>query len=271
MPPRLALRVDRSRSAAVVSDRPAVASDRPVGGDCHVATGRRLSPPIDGCQPPGRPGGCRLRSAAAASRSARSATVASDRAGSGWPMSGKRPLPGGGETKTKTPTIVGLSRCLDHRTHMLPPLPRLEMVGSSVDCSPTTRRPSPSGRRVGSSEILSRPSQGSLALRPARLLARPCRTFREASAGRLPTSTAPSATGAQTTTPRAGLSPAGSRPRRSHVWLFSVHLTSFRDALPGTFRGGSPAPGDGRAEHRPVPRFCNFAGQACFPDHLELQ
>ena len=52
---------------------------------------------------------------------------------------------------------------------MLTPLPRLERTGSSVGCSPVPRRPSPSGRRVGSNEKLSRPAQGSRAFRPAHL------------------------------------------------------------------------------------------------------
>jgi len=93
-------------------------------------------------------------------------------------------------------TAVGLSRCLDHRVHMPPPLPRLEMMGSTVGCSPTTRRPSPYGRRVGSSEILSGPAQGSLALRPTHLSAWLDQAFPEASGGRLPASTAPATTGA---------------------------------------------------------------------------
>jgi hypothetical protein len=50
---------------------------------------------------------------------------------------------------------------------MLTPLPRLVRTGSPVGCSPAPRRPSPYGRRVGSSEKLSRPAQGSRAFRPA--------------------------------------------------------------------------------------------------------
>lgn len=49
------------------------------------------------------------------------------------------------------------------------PLPRLERTGSSVGCSPALRRPSPSDRRVSSSERLSRPIQGSRTFRPAHL------------------------------------------------------------------------------------------------------
>ena len=91
---------------------------------------------------------------------------------------------------------MGLSRCLDHRVHMPPPLPRLEMVGSTVGCSPTTQRPSPYGRRVGSSKELSRPTQGSLRVAAYALvyLAKP-----GVSGGfsrRLPVSTAPATTGA---------------------------------------------------------------------------
>ena len=64
---------------------------------------------------------------------------------------------------------MDLARCLEDRLRMLTPLPRLERTGSSVGCSPAPRRPSPSGSRVGSSEKLSRPAQGSCAFRPAHL------------------------------------------------------------------------------------------------------
>ena len=64
---------------------------------------------------------------------------------------------------------MDLTRCLKDLMHMLTPLPRLERTGSPVGCSPALRRPSPSGRRVGSSEKLSRPAQGSPAFRPAHL------------------------------------------------------------------------------------------------------
>jgi len=69
---------------------------------------------------------------------------------------------------------------------MLTPLPRLERTGSLVGCSPAPRRPSPSGRRVGSNEKLSRPAQGSRAF-PACAFAPRLhrRTSPEASAGRL--------------------------------------------------------------------------------------
>src|SRR4051794_554004 len=56
---------------------------------------------------------------------------------------------------------MDLARCLKDLLRMLTPLPRLERTGSSVGCSPAPQRPSPSGRRVGSSEKLSRPAQGS--------------------------------------------------------------------------------------------------------------
>jgi hypothetical protein len=52
---------------------------------------------------------------------------------------------------------------------MLTPLPRLVRTGSPVGCSPVPRRPSPSDRRVGASEKLSRPAQGLRAFRPAHL------------------------------------------------------------------------------------------------------
>jgi len=69
---------------------------------------------------------------------------------------------------------------------MLTPLPRLERTGSSVGCSPAPRRPSPSGRRVGSNKKLSRPAQGSRAYSGLRICTSVApRTSPEASAGRL--------------------------------------------------------------------------------------
>ena len=69
------------------------------------------------------------------------------------------------------PTTSCGSHTLPQRpcVRMLTPLPRLERTGSLVGCSPAPRRPSPSGRRVGSSEKLSRPAQGSRAFRSAHL------------------------------------------------------------------------------------------------------
>jgi len=64
---------------------------------------------------------------------------------------------------------MDLARCLEDLLRMLTPLPRLERMGSSVGCSPTPRRPSPYGRRVGSSKKLSRPAQSSCSFRPAHL------------------------------------------------------------------------------------------------------
>jgi hypothetical protein len=64
---------------------------------------------------------------------------------------------------------MDLARCLENLVRMLTPLPRLERTGSSVGCSPAPQRPSPSGRRVGSSKELSRPAQGSTSFRPAHL------------------------------------------------------------------------------------------------------
>lgn len=85
------------------------------------------------------------------------------------------------------PTTSCGSRTLPRRPclRMLTPLPRLERTGSSVGCSPAPRRPSPYGRRVGSSEKLSRPAQGSRAFRPAHLHLGCPRISPEASAGRL--------------------------------------------------------------------------------------
>src|SRR5689334_18511254 len=69
---------------------------------------------------------------------------------------------------------------------MLTPLPRLERTGSSVGCSPAPRRPSPYGRRVGSSKKLSRPAQGSRVLFGLRICTSVApRISPEASAGRL--------------------------------------------------------------------------------------
>jgi hypothetical protein len=64
---------------------------------------------------------------------------------------------------------MDLACCLEDLLRMLTPLPRLERTGSSVGCSPAPQRPSPSDRRVGSSEKLSGPAQGSRAFRPALL------------------------------------------------------------------------------------------------------
>lgn len=61
--------------------------------------------------------------------------------------------------------------------------------------SPLARRPSPCDRRVGSNEKLSGPAQGSLALRPGQLPPGLAPGVPETSAGRLPASTAPAATG----------------------------------------------------------------------------
>ncbi len=47
---------------------------------------------------------------------------------------------------------MDLARCLKDLVRMLTPLPRLERADSLVGCSPALRRPSPCGRRVGSSD-----------------------------------------------------------------------------------------------------------------------
>jgi len=81
---------------------------------------------------------------------------------------------------------VDLTRCLKDLLRMLTPLPRLERTGSSVGCSPAHQRPSPSDRRVGSSEKLSRPAQGSRVLFGLRICTSVApKTSPEASAGRL--------------------------------------------------------------------------------------
>jgi hypothetical protein len=66
-------------------------------------------------------------------------------------------------------TYVDLARCLENLVRMLTPLPRLKRTASPVGCSAVPRRPSPCGRRVGFSEKLSRPVQGSRSFRPAHL------------------------------------------------------------------------------------------------------
>jgi len=52
---------------------------------------------------------------------------------------------------TRPTAAMDLARCLEDLVHMLTPLPRLERTGSRVGCSPILQRPSPCGRRVGSS------------------------------------------------------------------------------------------------------------------------
>ena len=115
------------------------------------------------------------------------------------------------------PTTSCGSRTLPRRPclRMLTPLPRLERTGSSVGCSPAPRRPSPYGRRVGSSEKLSRPAQGSNAfgLRLCTLVAQGLpRRLQPDDYSR---STAPVATGRTDNSPGGTCTRWPSRPRRS--------------------------------------------------------
>src|SRR4051812_30094710 len=138
----------------------------------------------------------------------------------------------------RTTTSVDLARCLENRVRMLTPLPRLERTGSSIDCSPAPQRPSPSGRRVGSSEKLSRPAQGSLrfGLRTCTLVAP--RTSPEAPVGDLSPQLLQWLPGRIDNSPDGTSTRWPSRPRRSLPIPLST-LTSFRAALPGDSPGDS--------------------------------
>ena len=137
-------------------------------------------------------------------------------------------------------TFVDLTRCLENLVRMLTPLPRLERTSSRVGCSPVLRRPSPSGRRVGSSEKLSRPAQGSTSFRPAHLHLGCAKDFPGGSSGRSLTSTAPVATGRTDNSPDGTFTRWPSRPRKSLRNLkLSSRQTSFRVALPDVLRGRS--------------------------------
>ena len=121
---------------------------------------------------------------------------------------------------------MDLTRCLKDLVRMLTPLPRLERTGSSVGCSPAPQRPSPSGRRVGSSEKLSRPAQGSTSFRPAHLHLGCAKDFPGGSSGRSLASTAPVATGRTDNSPDGTYTRWPSRPRRSLRKLNSAHFRS---------------------------------------------
>src|SRR5215218_4487416 len=127
---------------------------------------------------------------------------------------------------TRPTTAVDLARCLKDLVRMLTPLPRLERTSSRVGCSPALRRPSPSGRRVGSSEELSRPAQGSTSFRPAHLHLGCAKDFPGGSSGRSLASTAPVATGRTDNSPDGTYTRWPSRPRRSLRKLNSAHFRS---------------------------------------------
>ncbi len=108
---------------------------------------------------------------------------------------------------------------------MLTPLPRLERTGSSVGCSPTPRRPSPYGRRVGSSEKLSRPAQGSRAFRPAHLHLGCTEDFPGGFSRTIARARLLQWLPGEPTIPRAGLPPAGLRdPGGLSVICKSAHI-----------------------------------------------
>ena len=89
---------------------------------------------------------------------------------------------------------------------------------------PRPRRPSPYGRRVGSSEKLSRPAQGSRAFRPAHLHLGCTEDFSRGFSGRSLASTAPVATGRTDNSPGGTFTRWPSRPRRSLRNLNSAHV-----------------------------------------------
>src|SRR5829696_7564096 len=108
-------------------------------------------------------------------------------------------------------TAMDLPRCLENLLYMPAPLPRLERVASPVGCSSTPQRPSPSDRRVGSSEKLSRPAQGSLAFRPAHLHLGCAEDFSRGFSRTITRARLLQWLPGEPTIPRTGLAPAGLR------------------------------------------------------------
>jgi len=131
-------------------------------------------------------------------------------------------------------TAMDLTRCLKDLPRMLTPLPRLERTGSSVGCSPAPQRPSPCGRRVGSSEKLSRPAQGSRVFSACAFAPRFHRGLpRRLQPDDCSCSAAPVATGRSDNSPDGTFTRGPSRPRRSLRNLrLSSRQASFRVALP---------------------------------------
>src|SRR3954454_24231722 len=121
---------------------------------------------------------------------------------------------------------MDLARCLKDLVRILTPLPRLERASSQVGCSLAPQRPSPYGRRVGSSEKLSRPARGSYSFRPAHLHLGCTKDFPGGSSGRSLASTAPVATGRTDNSPDGTYTRWPSRPRRSLRQLNSAHVRS---------------------------------------------
>jgi hypothetical protein len=141
---------------------------------------------------------------------------------------------------------------------MRSPLPRLERTGSPVGCSPVPRRPSPSDRRVGSSEKLSRPAQGSLALRRAHLRLGCTKDFPRGFSRTIARLDCSSGYRGVPTTPRTGLPPAGFRDPGGFTRACPSSLqTSFRDALPGTYPGSTSllVGESGFQNHPPIHRY----------------
>src|SRR3954453_9370312 len=133
---------------------------------------------------------------------------------------------------------MDLARCLKDLVRMLTPLPRLERTSSQVGCSLAPQRPSPYGRRVGSSKKLSRPARDSSSFRPAHLHLGCSKDFPGGSSGRSLASTAPVATGRTDNSPDGTCTRWPSRPRRSRrqLLLLSSRETSLRAALPPSSR-----------------------------------
>lgn len=138
---------------------------------------------------------------------------------------------------------------------MLTPLPRLERAGSSVGYSPAPRRPSPSDRRVGSNEKLSRPAQGSRAIPACAFAPRLHRGIpQRLQPDDYSTSAAPVATGRTDNSPDGTFTRWPSRPRRSlHDLRLSSCQASLRVALSGECRRALSMPIPGHSSTRVTP------------------
>jgi hypothetical protein len=139
---------------------------------------------------------------------------------------------------------------------MLTPLPRLEGTGSQVGCSPAPRRPSPSGRRVDSSEKLSRPSRSSRAFRPAHLHLGCTEDFPGGSSRTVTRARLLQWLPGEPTIPRTGLAPAGLRDPGglSAIW-HSAHVrppsvSHYPAICPRSAFGGYEWVGSRRSPHR---------------------
>ncbi len=149
------------------------------------------------------------------------------------------------------------------------------LVDSQKDrCSSAERRPSPYGRKVGSSEKLSGPSQGSLTLRPAPLPSGLSPDIPEASADRSPDSTAPAATGVYRQLPGRDSHPPAFETQRSPISVFrSDHQIppSCRTAS-RLFQGGAGSGSLTRSRGEPgsleTAENSRFQALCTFRDHL---